>query len=522
MPTALEILEIEAAIADIQDHQEGVQLARDYFNGKHAIYLNDRAREYLGLHKDNTFKFNMCRTIVTSLANELNILGFATDENPEGDSPRPVAEWISQVFEDNKIDSLQDEIHESALSDSESFVIVEWDPIEERPSLIHNPYFVDPDSGGDGTGVYMVYENNDPKQKLIAAVKRWIETVRTGVLGPARSRLRMTIYYPDHFERWVYDSAGRWEHFEEDTGEVDEEGERIIKDWYIDNTDSQGEPIGIPVFHFKNKGLRPEHWDAIPMQDSVNKTLIDVLAAADLTSFQSYFGFGFYPTTDGKSPASDGSNLMKMGPAQFNGTTKTPDQASLQVIQGQDSSHLMDQFKDLVLSTAQITDTPASRFVVTAAIASDKTIKEQERGLKKKGADRRGLFSPPWVEIMNMARKLSNIYGAAGLSEDVKISPIWEHTETLEELQQKKETLEIPIEQLWREAGYTEEQIETMKKDSSYRLKFEAALWEGAIKASQNAIPLDLYLERIGLPSEEIKNIMDRIANQSGVTGETL
>lgn len=522
IPITFDILELESILGDMEAHQEAVIQARNYFNGIQDVYLTARAMEYLGLHKNNPFRFNICRTIVNSLSQELNIIGFETSEESEGDDPGPVAQWAAQLYLDNKIDSLQDSIHEAALSDSESFVIVEWDPIEERPRLIYNPYFVDTSNKGDGMGCYMVYENDDPEQRPRAAVKRWIETIRPIGGGPDRARLRMTIYYPDHFERWAYDMAGRWEHFIEETGQIDEDGEAIEVDWWIDNTDSSGEPLGIPVFHFKNKGIRPEHWDAIPMQDSINKTLVDILAAGDLTAFQSFFGFGFYPTIDGKEPKSDGSNLMKMGPAQFNGTTHTPDEASLTIIPGQDSTHLMNQFKDLVLSTAQITDTPASRFVVTAAIASDKTIKEQERGLKKKAADRRGLFTPPWVAVMDMARKLSNQYGGAGLSEEIEISPIWEHTETLEELREKKEALEIPIEQLWREAGYTEDQIDVMKKDSSYRVKFEAALWEGANTASLNGIPLELYLRRIGIPEEEITEIRETIANQSGVNGENL
>jgi hypothetical protein len=525
-PTTLELLEIESTLEEIRAHQEAVLLARNYYNGKQDVYLNARALEYLGLHKENPFRFNICRTIVLSLAQELNLLGFGTDEEDDPESQeeasKPVSEWAARVFAENKIDSLQDTIHESAFSDSESFVIVEWDPIEERPKLIYNPYFVDPDAGGDGMGVYMIYENDDPEQRPIAAVKRWIERIPAGPNMTPLSRLRATIYYPDHIERWVFENNGVWEHFIEETGQINEDGEAVSIDWSIPNKDGAGEPLGIPVFHFKNKGLRPEHWDAIPMQDATNKTLVDILAAGDLTAFQSFFGFGFFPTTDGQSPKSDGSNLMKMGPAQFNGTTKKPGDASLQVITGQDSTFLMNQLKDTVLLTAQITDTPASKFVVTAAIASDKTIKEQERGLRKKAKNRRGLFSDPWVGVFDMARKLSNLFGAAGLSEEVSIFPLWDHTETLEELSQKKDALEIPIEQLWREAGYTETQIESMKNAPSFRVEFERRLWEGANAASLNGIPLEHYLERAGLPKDEIAAIVKAIGNQSGVNGENL
>lgn len=515
MPTLLDILELESLLAAQNDKQETIYLARRYYRGDQDIYLNDRAREYLGLHKDNAFKFNICKTIVRALADELNLLGFSTDEQGEGDdAKKPVAEWVADLFEANKLESLQKSVHKAAISESESFVIVEWDPEEERAKIIYNPAYVSTDAQGDGMGVYAIYENDDPEQKLIAAVKEWIEKISSAT-GIDRSRRRRTIYYPDHFERWVFDQLGVWEHFTEPLG-VNEDGSIVELGWLIDNTDN-GEPLGIPVFHFRNEDDTPEHWDAIPMQDAINKTLVDILAAGDLTAFQSFFGFGFYPTTDGKEPKADGSNLMKMGPAQFNGTLKSSSEASLQVINGQDSTFLMNQFKDLVLSTAQMTDTPASRFIVTAQIASAETIKGQERGLRKKGATRRKLFGDTWIGVVNMARKLSNVYGGAGLSDTVVFSPLWEHTESLEELAQKKETLGIPVEQLWREAGYDESQIATMKKDPSYRVAFERALWEGYQAASLNNVPLRTYLERVGIPEEEIDALIQSIENQAPI-----
>jgi hypothetical protein len=528
MPTQLEIAQIEAILSEFNDHQEAVLLARGYYQGNQDIYLNDRALEYLGIHKDNTFRFNMCKTIVRALADELNLIGMGTDEEAEEeDTSKPVAEWVAEVFERNKVDQLQKETHKAALADSESFVIVEWDPEEEFPKFTLNPFYIGTDisdSGGrigDGMGCYMIYENNDPTQKVIAAVKEWIELIPRGATGAPYSRRRRTIYYPDHFERWVMESGGIWDHFIEPMG-TNEDGEPQVRDWRIENVGPDGEPLGIPVFHFKNEDLAPEHWDAIPMQDATNKSLVDVLAAGDLTAFQSFFGFGFYPTIDGKVPTANGSNLMKMGPAQFNGTTKSASEASLQVITGQDPTPLMNQFKDLVLATAQITDTPADRFIVTAQIASADTLKGQEAGLRKKAKTRRKLFGDPWVGVFDMARTLSNLYGGAGLSEDVSFSPIWETTVSLDELQQKKDTLGISIEQLWREAGYNENQIAAMKQDPSFRVEFERKLWEGYQAASLNGIPLRTYLERIGVPKAEIDALEKSIRENSSVPSEDL
>lgn len=500
----LEIAQLEAMLEESRAQQKSILLARQYFNGEQTVYLNARALEFLGIHDNNTFKLNICRTIVTALSAELNLLGFDTDEPAGADGVKPLAAWAGGLFKKNKLDSLQDTIHEGALSDSESFIIVEWEPREGYARFIHNPRFIDPDVGGDGMGVFMVYENDDVNQRPTAAVKQWIETKYIG--RRVDSVLRRTVYYPDRIERWIY-QQGSWKPYLE---------EGLA--WPIPWLDGGGAPIGIPVFHFYNKGSRPEHWDGIPMQDATNKTLVDALAAGDLTAFQSFFGFGFYPTIDGKEPSSDGSNVFRMGPAQFNGTMKPASEAALQVISGADISPFYEALKTLVLFTAQITETPASRFVVTAQIAAEDTLKEQDQGLKKKAADRRGLFSDPWVAAVSMARKLTNL-NAPGilLSEEPAFSTIWEHTETLETLAKKRESLSIPLEQIWREAGYSEAVIEGMKNSSEYKVQFERALWEGYNAASLSGIPLEIYLRRAGLPEDEILKLKAGIRDNENI-----
>lgn len=504
MVTTLDLSQMEFMVQEQLELQKNILLARNYYDGIQTVVLSARAMEFLGMHKENTFKLNVCRTIVTAVSNELNLIGFDTNEKvKEGEvKVKKQAQWAAEIFDKNKLASLQDSVHEFALSDCETFVIVEWDGEEKFPRMIHNQRFIDTEVGGDGMGVWMVYENGDPNQKPLYAVKQWIETEFSN--GTPVSNTRRTVYFPDRIERWVFKN-GIWEHFEE-------EG----KEWPIPWKDKQGEPLGIPVFHFKNKSLNAEHWDAIPMQDAINKTLVDILAAGDLTAFKSFFGIGFYPTIDGKEPNADGSNVMKMGPGQFNGTMNAPGEAEFHEVEGADVTPMVNTLTQLILITAQITDTPVSRFITTAAIASADTIKAQESQLKKKAIDRRDLFSTPWSGAMAMGRKLQNLYTTDGFDEAVQFISLWKNSESLDELAQKRETLGIPQEQLWLEAGYTADQISIMKATPEYRVKYEAELWEGATAATQN-IPLETYLRRAGVPEEEIKQILKDIENQSGV-----
>lgn len=498
----VEMAYLDWLVQSIQAEQKSILEARNYYNGEQAEFLTARVREFLGLHDDNPFSLNICETVVSALANILKVTNFDTSETAGKDGAKPQATWAADVWKRNKMHSLQDVVHEFTLADRETFVIVEWEPEMKLPRLIHNQRFIDVSVGGDGMGVWMVYENDDIYQRPEYAVKQWVETTWTNNLP--RTITRRTVYYADRIERFHYDAG--WKKFEQ-------EG----VPWPQPHLDKAEQPLGIPVIHFKNKGYRAEHWKAIPPQDAINKTFVDVIGANDLTAFKSFFAFGFLPTTDGKDLKDDLSNALTIGPAVINGVAnKTPDQASLQEIEGADNTPLMKALIDIVTLTAQLTDTPVSRFVITAQVASEDTIKAQNDALEKKAEDRRDLFGDSWAQVMNMARKYANLYGGAQLSEEIEFKPIWHHDRTLDELEKKGSALGIPQEQIWAEAGYTSEQIAEMKKMSSYRLKFEKELWDGATAATQN-IPLELYLRRAGLSEQEVKEIDEAIKNQSAI-----
>ena len=505
----VEMAYLDWLVQQLQADEKSILEARNYYNGVQEDFMSARVRQFLGVHEDNPFSLNVCETVVTAVANVLNVTGFDTNEKPNQDGMKAQADWARQVWDANKMDSLQDVVHEFALADRETFVIVDWDPETKMPSLVHNQRFIDVGAGGDGMGVWMVYENDDIYQRPLYAVKQWVET-QWSAGGMPHTTTRRTVYYADRIERFVYDAG--WKPFESENAPAIQL-----------QVDKAEQPLGIPVIHFKNKGYRAEHWKAIPMQDAINKTLVDILGANDLTAFKSFFALGFMPTTDGKAPAADGSNALTIGPGVINGAANVKaGEAALQEIEGADMTPLMNSLKDLVTLTAQITDTPVSRFIVTAQIASADTIKSQTEALEKKAEDRRGLFGDAWSQVMGMARKYANVYGGAGLNEEIEFKTTWRHDRTLEELEKKRTALEIPREQIWVEASYTPEQIATMKAMVEYRIALEKILWEGAQAASLQGIPLELYLQRAGVPEKEITAIQEAIANQSGVPATDL
>jgi hypothetical protein len=482
---------LEAMVNDMVEDHKMIVLARRYHSGAQDVHLDSRMREFLDLHDETTFQLNICKGVINAVRDELTVVGFDTDETPDAEGKKKQAEFAMNVATSNRLDALQGDVHEATLRDRETFVIVDWDAEKKSPRLTHNQRYTDVGADGDGVGCWMVYENDDPNQPARAAVKQWTEIVYD-LSGQPSFLTRRTVYYADRIEKWHYD--GGWV-------EHRTEGE----DWPIPWVDKKKKPLGIPVIHFKNKGLMPEAWDAIPMQDAVNKALVDVLATGDMGAFSLFVALGFYPTTDGQPVKDDGSNLLPIKPGSWVGSSKSKEQADVKKLDGQDITPMMSALKDLIVLTAQITDTPVSRFVTSGQVAGEGTLKEQEQPLKKKAADRRVLFGNSWEDCMVMARKLANLYGAK-LDENVAFTTLWAHSESLDELLQKLE-LGVPLETIWAEMGYSPAQIKVMKTSPEYKLKIEKLLWEAAKFAVEANAPLEFYLLRNGVKPEEMANI---------------
>ena len=132
MPDIVEMAYLDALIANAVAEMENIQLARDFFRGIQGAEPSDRQKEYLQVGDDIEFRFNVCHTVVNALSNELKLLGFATSE--EGEQKEQAA-WISQLYKDADLDTLQSDVHEGAFADSETFVIIEYDLAKKRPTL---------------------------------------------------------------------------------------------------------------------------------------------------------------------------------------------------------------------------------------------------------------------------------------------------------------------------------------------------------------------------------------------------
>lgn len=416
--------------------QENVVLAQNYYDGHHAVKLTERQKEYLGYDApDARFALNYCKTVVDSVVERLLVDGFESADDG-------LAEWAEVLWALNRMDAGQHSVHLAAVRDGESFVFVNYDD-GDGIQFIPHPRYTDPQVDGPGYGCRAHYPDDDDSQAMLYASKRWTDA--------GDGFRRATLYYPDRILKYIADPT-------EDTGWRQLEA--------LPWVDGQNEPLGIPIVHFRNPRTRSELWDAIPPQDSINKTALDIMAATDSAGFPIFTAKGFMPTTDGEAPAADGSNYVKIFPGCIVGPI--PADGDFGRIEAADFRGMLDTLDSLIIKLAQITDTPVSRFQMTRQIAAEGTLKQQEEPLVAKVRLRQVIFGNSWEDCFTMARKLENLHAGAGLAD------------------------ESLLETVWRPAATRDEQAE------------ELAFWEAAAKAKEAGVPLPAYLELQGWSPEKI------------------
>lgn len=424
--------------------QRNVVLARDYFEGDHDVPLTERQKEFLGFNADDErFAINYCRTVIAAVVDRLLVQAFdSTSEELAG--------WAWEAWQANRMDALQREVHEMAVRDGEAFVMVDWDGDEMAVRFVPHPRYTSPEEGGTGFGMKAFYANGEGRGRMTHASKRWTET-EMGENGKRVTRQRLTEYWPNEVRRYRMESVGREVKWQE------------IK--RIPWVDANGQPLGIPVVHFRNPGGRSDLWDAIPIQDAINKAALDLLATADANGYRILFTRGFYPTTDGLAPESDGGNYLEIYPGCILGH---PDpQAALDSLPGADLGPMIELMDSLILKLAQVTDTPTSRFQLTRQVAAEGTLKQQEEPLLAKVRTRQTIFGNGWENAMYAGRRLAVHFGPAAVAEG-RVEAQWAEAGTRDEkahleMLKLKAELGVPAEQLWAEMGYDQEQIAEMR-----------------------------------------------------------
>jgi hypothetical protein len=425
-----------------------IKLAVDLIT-KRAASFQPFYNYYEGLHSDNfsSEKFknkfgkrlqklreNLCRTVVKAPASRLEVIGFQSEKDD-------VQKRAWEIWKQNNMPKNCGKVHREAIRTGDGFCIV-WPDTSGKVRIY-------PQTAGN----VAVWRNVDDGS-IEKAAKRW---------EGSDGRYYLTIYYPDRIEKYVSKLKAH------DTS-------TIAPEEYIPR-EIAGEPFPlpnpfrrVPVFAFSfdedtddksNSILK----DVMPLNDALNKSYADIFVAQEFNAIRQRWIAGLQFEKDEET----GKDIV---PYDFDSQAWTSPEAETKFGEFSDADleQMLKVKQETVRDIALVSGIPPSYFNLdTADFPSGEALRKIEARFTAIVQDSQRSFGESWGEVMSFALSIEG-----GGTDGVTIEPQWTdaapigESETLDNLGKKK-NLGWSIEQLQRDYGLTDKQIEEMAGENAER-----------------------------------------------------
>ncbi|WP_440066458.1 phage portal protein [Streptosporangium sp. OZ121] len=400
-----------------QIHIESAETRRydEYYEGNHPLaFAQVKFREAFGGMFQGQWADNFCALVVDSVAERLQVEGFRLTEDPKADRD------AADIWQRSGMDADSDAAHTDALIQRRAYVHV-WADADGKPTI--TPY-----SAHEMTLAYVPGSRRTRR----VALKRQVDEWGTEHVALMTAKSVYTTSRPEGRDKW-------------------------------DDGKPAKNPLGVvPVIALDNRprlNRKPmsELHRIIPLQDAVNKVMIDALVASEMGAFPMRWVTGLeLAEEDGKTaPPPFKVALDKMlhseDPNTKFGQFETVDLANY--------VRLIDALTTHIASVSRI---PTHYFLLQAGQPpSGESIKSAEAGLVAKVLQRQRCFGEAWEEVIRLAFAVlkdprQNAHSAEVIWRDPEYRTEGEHVDAL----LKKKTFGVPDRQLQEDAGYTPAQIE--------------------------------------------------------------
>lgn len=409
----------------------------EYYEGNHRLaFQTTKFRRAFG-NLFHAFADNWCDLVVDATEERLTIEGFRIpSEGGLGDSDSVA--W--DMWQANQMDANSQVLHTEALINGCASVLV-W-PGDKYPTItIESPE-------------QMIVAHAPGSTVVAAAMKEWWDDWE--------GYLMANVYLPDGIYKY---QSTRKVRSESDLGQA----ENI--EWVPRVPDGEDWPLGnpfgeVPVVSFENKPrmLIPgtsEIKRVIPVQDAVNKLCADLLVASEFEAFRQRWATGLEipkdpQTGQPKEPfehaidrlwttKSEGTKFGEFGVA--------------------DLRNFVQGIEMFIQHIASQTRTPPHYFYLKGQFPSGESIKSAETGLVAKSRRKMRIWGEDWEKVIQLSYKAQG----DSRSDVIDSETIWGDPESRSEAEHvdatmKKMTIQVPVEQLWEDLGYSPQQIEEFKK----------------------------------------------------------
>ena len=455
------------AVHQYQDsrRRQNYALYCSYYDGHQPLALaTDKfKKEFRDVFKD--YAENVCPTVVDSLCDRLEIVGFESSDIETKDEPVPsiidgvpprtkvttqddegARAW--DLWNENRMDLRSTEVHQEALLMGDSYVIV-WPDEDMRPAIW--PQLADE--------VSVQYDPNTPG-KILRGCKRWFDEIA--------KKWYLNIYLEDRIDKYMSRESPQ--------------GFPQTKDSFA-QIDSVPNPYGrVPIFPFTNRSEgKPgvsELKDIISLQDGLNKSDVDLLIAMEFASYKQRYIIGMEAEVDEETGEVTDQTAKNYGVDRM--LAIADPEAKVGQFDATDLGQFLRVQDKFWASVARVSGTPLHYFLIsTGDFPSGEAMKSSEARFTKRITDHQTAWGNIWEDVMMFAMNIDK----ASTAEDLELSALWTDASPrsdaeLADTAVKKKAIGVPRSQLLREQGYDEEQIERFLEESDAESLAKAKLME--------------------------------------------
>lgn len=424
--------DIEKALKTFVDLKSTYELYRRYYDGVHdAAFDTEKFNTAVSTAFKafaQNYKLNLCPAVCDALKDKLIVENFRVEA---GENTIPVAAW--EIWQNNFMDIRSDEVHEEAVTLGDAYVQVWVNPTGQTTIY---PQKAD--------RCFVVYDEEIPG-KILWAAKYWFMPDK---------KVRLNLFYADRIEKYISKKPVEKNLPQKsvDYEEFTSDGSAVIANPYDQ----------VPIFHFANNGRtgqrgKSEMADAIPVQNSLNRAVMDKMVAMQFASFLQRWAIGIESNYD-----EEGNEISPfIAGVEKVWTSENPD-AKFGVFPASDLTQFLAVKDSAIIDMARVTGTPLWYFVQTeGGFPSGEALKKSETRHINKVKNRMKTFGQTWADVMAFALLMEN------KGKDIRLFTDWvepepvSRREELENIILEKE-VGISDEQALIEAGYGEEDIKKM------------------------------------------------------------
>ncbi len=444
--------DIKTALEKINARRARYQEFYDYYGGKHALnFASEKFKNKFG-RRLQKLRENLCKIVVTAPASRLEVINFLADkkntENPA---------W--KLWKQSKMPLHSGAIHREAIKTGDAYVLV-WK--DQKGKVRFYPQ----------VSANMTVWRNQETGEIEKAAKAW---------AGADGFYYLNLYHADRIEKYV--TRGKCATLPTDA--------KLFSGRHVSG---ESFPLvnpfnRVPVFHFRFDAELQDFGhsllaDVIPLNDTVNKSWADIMGAQEENMRRRRYVAGLQTETDDETgkpinPYKPDDDLwMANEEAQFGEFSDADLQQMIAVL------------TEAVKAIALVSGIPPSYFNLESvgSAISGEALRKIEARFTALVQDAQRSFGETWGEIINFGLEINN-----DKTEALEIETQWTDASPVSETEmldnaQKKISLGWSYEQVQRDYGLTDEQIEKMKTENLSREKSKMEMQQKFFDQGNNLI----------------------------------